>query len=230
VLNYRVRIVDVFYGRTVTEQGVYRVLQKSDREEYSRTKGVKEDMSRKFKYLSLTLGLILLALTAGGCLHITAVPKASMVSGRVVLVDSASGLAGVSLLIVDGTSSYLETDAEGYFETAAFSNTVIIPRKTGYSFFPERQAVGEGQELEFVAYPWAEPDFSNWGVQFSFDSHLDWVEAIAFSADDRFVASGSSDRTIRIWRTDDGQLVRTLSGHTDAVKAIAFSPQGHYLA
>lgn len=198
--------------------------------EYKRTKGDKEDMSRKYKYLSLILGLILLVLFVRSFIQSNAGPKASIVSGRVVLTEEASGLAGASLLMVDGTSSHIETDAEGYFETTAFSNTVIIPRKTGYRFVPEQQVVGGEQELEFVAYPLAELDFAKWGTQFSFDSHLDWVEAIAFSADDQFIASGSNDRTIRIWRTDNGQLVRTLAGHTSGIKVIAFSPQGHYLA
>ena len=90
--------------------------------------------------------------------------------------------------------------------------------------------VEDARELEFAAHPWAEPNFARWGAQFSFASHRDWVEAIAFSADDQYIASGGNDRTIRIWRTDDGQLVRTMSGHASAVKVVAFSPQSHYLA
>ncbi|NLL42697.1 MAG: hypothetical protein GX251_05100, partial [Firmicutes bacterium] len=134
-------------------------------------------MIRRSKCLSLMFGLILLVLSLSGCDQSGAGPEASITSGRVILAeDHASGLAGVSLLIVDGTSSYTETEAEGYFEIAAFNNTVIVPRKTGYNFVPERQAVGEVQELEFVAYPWREPDFAKWGTQFSFDAHLDRVE------------------------------------------------------
>ena len=186
-------------------------------------------MIGKSKCLFLMFGLILLVLPLSGCVQSDAVPEASVISGRVVLAeDQASSLAGVSLLMVDGTGSYVETDARGYFSTTAFGETVIIPRKTGYSFVPEKQVVGEEQELGFVAYPWAEPDFANWGRQFSFDSHLDLVGAIAFSADDQYIASGSNDRTIRIWRTDDGRLVRTMFGHTSAINVLAFSPQGHY--
>lgn len=188
-------------------------------------------MFRKYKYLFLIFGLILLALPVSRYNRSNVVPETSVISGRVILTeDQISGLAGVSLLIVDETSSHVETDTGGYFETTSSSKSVIIPRKTGYSFVPEKQVIGEEQELEFVAYPWAEPDFANWGTQFSFDSHLDLVAAIAFSADDKYIASGSNDRTIRIWRTDDGQLVRTMAGHKSAINAIAFSPQGHYLA
>lgn len=188
-------------------------------------------MIRRSRCLSLILSLILLGLLASGCDQRKAEPEASIISGAVVLAeDPASGLAGVSLFIIDETSAQVVTDAAGSFEAAASSGAEMIPRKTGYSFVPEKRVVGEDQELKFVASPWAEPDFANWGAQFSFASHLDWVEAIAFSADDHYVASGSNDRTIRIWRTEDGQLVRTLYGHTGAVKVIAFSPDGHYLA
>ncbi len=188
-------------------------------------------MSRKSKCLLLMFSLILLVIPASGCIQSNVVPETSVVSGRVVLTeDHESGLAGVSLLIVDGTSSHVGTDAGGYFETTALSEAIIIPRKTGYRFIPEKQVVGEDRSLEFMAYPWAEPDYANWGTQFSFDSHLDLVAAIAFSADDRYIASGGNDRTIKIWRTDDGQLVRTMTGHTSAINVIAFSPQGHYLA
>ena len=188
-------------------------------------------MIRKSKGLSLMIALVLLALPVSGCVQGDTAPEASMVSGRVVLAeDHGTGLAGVSLFIVDGPSSYLETDGEGNFEAAVFEDAVIIPRKTGYYFLPEKQAVEGGQKLEFAAFPWAEPDFSRWGKQFSFDSHWDRVEALAFSADDQFVASGGYDRTVRIWRTDDGQQVSTMYGHTSAITVVAFSPQGEYLA
>lgn len=188
-------------------------------------------MSRKSKCLFLMFGLILLVLPVSGCIQRNDSSETSIVSGRVVLPDDGSaGLAGVSLLTVDGPSSYTETDAEGYFKTTAFGNTVVVPRRTGYRFAPEGQVVGEKQELEFAAYPWPEPDFAAWAPQFSFASHRDWVETVAFSIDDQYLATGSNDRTIRIWRVDDGQLVRTLAGHKSAIKVVAFSPNGDYLA
>jgi WD40 repeat protein len=195
---------------------------RKDRREYA--------MIRKCKSVSWLFSLILLAIPLIGCVQSVAEPEARTISGRVVVSGEESGLAGVSVLVVDGTGSYVETDAEGYFEVAALDDTVIVPRKTGYRFVPEKQVVGEAQELEFVAYPWTEVDFASWGPQLSFTSHTDWVEAIAFSADDEYMVSGGSDRTIRIWKTADGQLVRTLTGHTRAIKVLAFSPDGHYLA
>ena len=99
-----------------------------------------EDMNRKWGCLSLIVGLTLLVLPVSGCVQGDRKPEASTVAGRVVLAqEQAAGLAGASLLVVDDTSSYVATNEEGYFETAALSGTVIIPRKTGYRFVPERQ-------------------------------------------------------------------------------------------
>jgi len=56
------------------------------------------------------------------------------------------------------------------------------------------------------------------------------VESIVFSPDGQFLASGSCDHTIKIWRVSDGSLVRTLEGHQGCVCSVAFSPDGKFLA
>jgi WD40 repeat protein len=43
------------------------------------------------------------------------------------------------------------------------------------------------------------------------------------------VASGSYDKTIRLWRAADGGGAGTLQGHTSWVNAVAFSPDGRRL-
>ena len=58
----------------------------------------------------------------------------------------------------------------------------------------------------------------------------DVVNAVAFTPDSRLVAAGLSNGTIRIWTTDKGEAVRTLSGHRYAVRAIAISADGQTLA
>lgn len=44
----------------------------------------------------------------------------------------------------------------------------------------------------------------------------------------RYLASGSRDKTVRIW-SQQGQCIRTLSGHDNWVRAVAFSPNGKFL-
>lgn len=60
--------------------------------------------------------------------------------------------------------------------------------------------------------------------------HAREVLATAVSADGQRIASGSVDRTIRLWETSTGrELLPALSGHTDRVTAVAFTPDGKRL-
>ena len=52
---------------------------------------------------------------------------------------------------------------------------------------------------------------------------------VAYSADGRYVATGSYDRTAKVWEAT-GKLLVTLAGHGATVEAVAFSPDGKFLA
>ena len=66
--------------------------------------------------------------------------------------------------------------------------------------------------------------------QLALEGHTDYVLAVAFSPDDRTLASGSADQTIWLWDTDTGEHKLTLEGHRHGVTCVAFSPDGRTLA
>jgi WD40 repeat protein len=60
--------------------------------------------------------------------------------------------------------------------------------------------------------------------------HTRSANAVAFSPDNRWVASGGKDNLIKIWDLAAGSVLRTLYGHSGNVNALAVSPDGKLLA
>ncbi len=61
-------------------------------------------------------------------------------------------------------------------------------------------------------------------------SHTSFVSSLAFSPNGRIFASGSDDRTIRLWDVQSGKELRTLTGHSQSVQSIVFLSDGETLA
>ncbi|KAJ7844004.1 WD40-repeat-containing domain protein [Mycena olivaceomarginata] len=57
------------------------------------------------------------------------------------------------------------------------------------------------------------------------------ILSVAFSPDGTRIASGSVDKTIRVWDAATGQQVGDpLAGHTSSIRSVAFSPDGTRIA
>jgi WD40 repeat protein len=55
------------------------------------------------------------------------------------------------------------------------------------------------------------------------------IQGTAVSPDGQIVATAAQDDTVKLWRVDDGSLIRTLTGHLGHVNSVAFTPDGQYL-
>ena len=59
--------------------------------------------------------------------------------------------------------------------------------------------------------------------------HTDSVNSVVISPDGKFIVSGSSDDTIKIWDIKTGECLKTLEGHENSVNSVAITPDGKYI-
>ncbi len=62
------------------------------------------------------------------------------------------------------------------------------------------------------------------------DGHENSVQALAYAPQQLLLASGSADKTVRVWNLDTLSLKRSYSGARDFVTSVAFSQSGKLLA
>lgn len=69
----------------------------------------------------------------------------------------------------------------------------------------------------------------NWRCVFTLPGHSSFVNSLAISPDGKILASGSWDKTIKIWNLETTELLGTLTGHSDRVNSVAISYDGKML-
>ena len=59
--------------------------------------------------------------------------------------------------------------------------------------------------------------------------HSSSVNSVTITPDGKYIASGSSDETIKLWNIETGELVKTFEGHNDSVNSVAITPNDKYI-
>lgn len=62
------------------------------------------------------------------------------------------------------------------------------------------------------------------------NGHSGWLRSLVFSKNGKYLISGSEDKTLKLWDTEDMRLIRTLRGHRDSVRDVALSSDGNTAA
>lgn len=84
--------------------------------------------------------------------------------------------------------------------------------------------------MKRLASRWPKPKWhAPWKTYRVISGHLGWASSIAFEPGNEWFATGSGDRTVKIWDTASGTLKLTLTGHTEQVTGLAVSDQFPYM-
>ncbi len=96
------------------------------------------------------------------------------------------------------------------------------PRAVAVSSDGEKFAVAFGDNIQVRSVV-------DWSVIHELRGHTNLVTDLAFSPDDKSLASGSNDRNIILWDASTGQKTKFFEGHNSPVSSLQFNPEGNRL-
>jgi WD40 repeat protein len=130
----------------------------------------------------------------------------------------ATGYLDRSVSIIDPDSGRVGSELQGH------GGDVLAIAHSPAPDQSRRFATGGGASVGVTLHLWE----NNVVVRACYGHSLP-VYSLAFSARGRFLASGSRDRTVRLWNPETAEELATLRGHTDTVVALGFTPDGRTL-
>lgn len=109
---------------------------------------------------------------------------------------------------------------------AALGGTVMVPTAAG----GQKEYTPSATLARRLPSKWPRPAWhAPWRMYRVISGHLGWVRSVAFDPSNEWFATGSADRTIKIWDTASGQLRLTLTGHIEQVTGLAISHRHPYM-
>jgi WD40 repeat protein len=94
----------------------------------------------------------------------------------------------------------------------------------------QTRALAAGRPVPALACAWPLPDLPGSALRRTLAGHTGPVHAVAIAPDGTWLATGSWDRSVRIWDAATGRQRATLTGHTKEVRSVAIAPDGGWLA
>jgi WD domain, G-beta repeat len=153
-------------------------------------------------------------------------PPSSGISRRAVMI----GLAAGGVVLAGGGLSWWLFKRRAFFTYTGHTDWVYT-----VAWSPDGKRLASCSKDKTVQV-W---DASDGGYVFTYDGHKDEVVTVAWAPDGTRLASGggnldqnlkTSDKTVQVWDATDGGHIFTYHGHTDAVQAVAWSPDGTRIA
>ena len=109
---------------------------------------------------------------------------------------------------------------QGMFNETNFKNTEI--ENTNFSRCILNNSNFEGAKLKNIRLEFGIPKMKLLG-------HNDQVNSIVFSRDGKYLISGSSDNSIKVWDFEKEKLIRTLGDDSGYKKSVTISKDGKYV-